>query len=104
MPGQLNVNTDAAVTTAHAVSDDAAELRTELERIAGEWQSVAHGWSGAAASAYTDIWEEWHEGATRLVDVLAESARALSQAAVHYDQQDASSAQAVESLSREMGL
>lgn len=104
MAGQLNVNTDAAFTTAHTVSDDAAELRNELDRIAGEWQNVSHGWSGAAASAYADLWEEWHEGAAKVIDVLAESSRDLAQAAALYDEQDVHSAEAVQALSNEMGL
>lgn len=108
MAGHLEVNAEKAFNTAHAVSNDAEELREELSRLSRGWQNVSHGWSGAAASVFTSLWEEWHEGATKIVDALAESSRALAEAAVLYEQQDSSSAQALESLptphSIEMGL
>lgn len=104
MAGHLEVDADAAFNTSHSVSNDAEELREELTRLAQEWANVSHGWSGTAASAYTPIWQEWHDGATTLVDALAESSRSLAKAAVVYQEQDTSSAHAVESVATEMGL
>jgi WXG100 family type VII secretion target len=104
MAGYLKVNADMAFTTSHVVSNDAEELREELSRLAREWDNVAHGWSGVAASAFTPIWEEWHEGANKLVETLAESSRRLARAAVLYEEQDTNSAQSLGSLPAEMGL
>jgi WXG100 family type VII secretion target len=61
----LKVNAEQAFNTAHAVSNDAEELREELSAIVREWDHIARGWSGAAAAAYTSIWEEWQEGSLR---------------------------------------
>jgi len=104
MADHLKVDVNEAFKTSHAVSNDAEELREELSRISQEWGNVSHGWSGAAASAYTSIWEEWHEGAANLVEALAESSRRLGQAAVSYEQQDTVSAHRLDSLSIELGL
>lgn len=107
--GQLQVNTDVALNAAHAVSSDAEELRQELSGLEQKWQDVSHGWSGAAATSFTSLWDEWHEGALTIIDVLAESSRDLAQAAVLYAQQDASAAQSLSHITPppftdEMGL
>ena len=104
MAGHLEVDADAAFNTAHSVSNDAEELREEITGLAQEWTNVAHGWPGAAASAYTPIWQEWHDGATKLVDTLAESSRNLAKAAVLYNEQDTHSAHTVQTMAAEMGL
>ncbi|MHC9293484.1 WXG100 family type VII secretion target [Mycobacterium sp. LTG2003] len=102
--GQLNVDTDAAFNIAHALSNDAEELRQELSALIQQWRNLSQGWSGAAASAYTPLWEDWHQGATQIVDALAESSRDLAQAAVAYAEQDTNSAEALEAPALEMGL
>jgi WXG100 family type VII secretion target len=100
----LKVNASEAFITAHAVSNDAEELREELSTIVREWDSISRGWSGTAASAFASIWEEWHEGAAKVVETLAESSRRLAEAAVSYDGQDVDSARRLGSVATEMGL
>lgn len=104
MAGHLKVSADEVFATSHAVSNDAEELREELARIVREWDDVSHGWSGGAASAYTALWQEWHEGAAALVDVLADSSHRLGHAAVAYQEQDTQSAEALETTSIDLGL
>jgi WXG100 family type VII secretion target len=104
MADHLRVNADTAFNTAHAVSSDAEELREELSAIVQEWDNISRGWSGAAASAYTAIWEEWHEGAAKVVESLAESSRRLAEAAVSYEERDAESAGQLSSVAVDMGL
>nr|CRL75499.1 Fis family transcriptional regulator [Mycolicibacterium malmesburyense] len=72
--------------------------------IVGEWDNLSRGWSGAAASAYTAIWEEWHEGAAKVVESLAESSHKLAQAALQYQEHDAASASTIDSVPIDMGL
>lgn len=103
MAGQLQVDTDHVFATSHAVSNDAEELRDELSRIQQDWQTLSGGWSGAAATAYAGIWEEWYRGAVTLVDVLADTSEKLGRAAVAYDDQDSASAEAVTSTT-DLGL
>ena len=100
----MKVDADYASNIAKAVNNDAEELREELTRIVGRWENLSANWSGTAASAYTAIWQEWHEGAATVVDSLAESATSLAEAAVRYDAQDADSADQLSSTAIEMGL
>ena len=104
MAGQLEVDTDAAFNTSRSVSTDAEELREGVVELSHEWANVSRGWSGAAASAYTLLFQEWQEGASKLVESLAESAHLLAEAAVRYQEQDTGSAESVAATAREMGL
>jgi WXG100 family type VII secretion target len=104
MADHLRVDADAAFNASHVISNEAEELREELSRLAREWDNLSHGWSGVAASAFAPAWEEWHEGAARIVESLAESSRRLSQAAVLYEERDTSSAHALGSAGSGMDL
>lgn len=89
---QLRVNADAAYRTSHDVGNDAEDLRDGLIVLQRDWDNLAYGWSGDAASAYSSAWTEWLDGATRLIDSLADSSYKLGAAAVRYGEQDADSA------------
>jgi WXG100 family type VII secretion target len=104
MGDHLRVDADAAFNTSHVVSNEAEELREELARLSRGWDNLSHGWSGVAASAFTPAWEEWHEAAARIVEVLAESSRRLAQAAVLYEERDNNSAEMLGSTGSEIGL
>lgn len=91
----LNVDTEAAYNTSHAVSNDAEDLRDELSSLEQQWHNLSSEWSGVASSAFSSMWTEWHQGAVALIDALAESSRNLGIAAVRYDERDADSAAAV---------
>lgn len=86
------------------MSTDAEELREDVAELSHEWANVSRGWSGAAASAYTPLFQEWEEGACKLVESLAESAQLLAEAAARYQEQDTASAESVATTAREMGL
>jgi WXG100 family type VII secretion target len=101
---QMRVDADAAYSTSHAVSNDAQELREELASLQRQWDNLSRGWSGAASSAYSSIWTEWLDGASKLVDALAESSHNLGVAAVRYAEQDADSVTAVNSTTLDLGL
>ena len=100
----LSVDTEQAYNTSHAVANDAEELRDELTRLEQNWEKLASGWTGVAASAYTSMWTEWLEGATALVDSLAEASHQLGVAAVRYSERDTGSAAALDSTTVELGL
>jgi WXG100 family type VII secretion target len=91
----LEVDADQAYNTSRAVGNDAQELREELAGLQRDWDNLSREWSGVASSAYSAIWCEWLEGATTLVDALAESSHNLGVAAVSYSEQDAGSAAAL---------
>jgi WXG100 family type VII secretion target len=100
----LNVDSDEAYNTSHAVSNDAEDLREQLGTLEQHWDNLSRGWSGAASSAFSSIWAEWHDGAVTLVDALAESSRNLGLAAVRYAEQDAESAANVSAATIDLGL
>ena len=104
MADHLQVRADEMFATSHSVSNDAEELREELAAIAREWEDVSHGWSGDAASAYDALWQEWHEGAIKLVDVVSELSHGLGRAAMSYQDQDTSSADVIRSTPIDLGL
>ena len=101
---RLRVDVDQAYNTSRAVGNDAEELREELAGLQRDWDNLSREWSGAASSAYSTIWGEWLEGATTLVDALAESSHNLGVAAVSYSEQDASSAEALGETQIDLGL
>lgn len=100
----LNVDSDEAFDTSHAVSNEAEDLREELESLEQQWDNLSRGWLGAASSAFSSIWEEWHQGAMTLVDALAESSHNLGLAAVRYAERDAESASSLETSTIDLGL
>ncbi|GAT03793.1 transcriptional regulator, Fis family [Mycolicibacterium fortuitum subsp. acetamidolyticum] len=95
---EVRVNAHEAFNTAHVVANHAQELHEELQRLTQEWANLSHGWQGVAASAYTQSWEEWQEGARKIVDVLSDEAEKLARAAAMYDETDSSSAHALNEL------
>lgn len=104
MARQLEVDTDRVFATSRAVGNDAEELRDELAQIAKDWDNLSRSWSGNAAAAYAGIWSEWHEGATSLVDALADTSDKLGRAAAAYEERDGSSAEVVGSTPFEVRL
>ena len=48
-------------------------------------------WSGSAAAAYTQVWQEWHEGATLVVEGLRRMSGLLQEAALRYSATDSAS-------------
>ncbi len=104
MAEHLKVEAARALDTSQVVGEDAEELRVELTRIARKWDDVSSGWSGAAASAFATLWEEWHDGAVKLVEILAETTRRLGHAAVAYEDQEDHSAKTLREIPVEIGL
>jgi WXG100 family type VII secretion target len=100
----LRVDADEAYNASHAVGNDAEELREELAGLQRDWANLSRGWSGVASTAYSLIWSEWLEGASTLVEALADSSRKLGVAAVRYGEQDAGSAATIESTLPDLGL
>jgi WXG100 family type VII secretion target len=95
MGDRLKVSATEAFAAAQAIGNHAEDLRDELQRLVREWEDLSHSWSGAAASAFAPPWQEWHEGAAKLTEMLADTSRKLAGAAVVYDEQDSEGAHAL---------
>jgi WXG100 family type VII secretion target len=100
----LKVDTDRVYNTSRAVGNDAQDLREELAGLQRDWDNLSREWSGVASSAYSAIWHEWLEGATTLIDALADSSHSLGVAAVAYSERDAGSAAALHATPIDLGL
>ena len=95
---------DAAFSAAKSVQADAEDLRDGLQELAYDWQNLSQGWSGAAASAYSPLFDEWHDGAATLISALEESSSKLAEAAVRYQEENSGSADSIAATARDMGL
>lgn len=100
----LKVDPDVAFDTSRSVSNGAVELHEQLVGLQRDWDNLARGWSGTAASTYSPLWEEWVEGATTLIETLEELAQKLAVTAAKYAEQDAQSASSISSVPIERQL
>jgi WXG100 family type VII secretion target len=94
---------DLQVTEASLVSV-AGDLRTVVEQTRSGLSSLdgqlsgllGAGWTGQAGSAFGDVWQSWHEGASELVRGLDSMAGLLEEAASSYQQTDAAGGAAID--------
>jgi WXG100 family type VII secretion target len=94
---------DLQVTEAQVVSV-AGDLRTAVEETRSGPSSLdgqpsgllGSGWTGQAGSAFGDVWQRWHEGASDLVRGLDTMAGLLEDAAQSYQQTDAAGGAAID--------
>ncbi|MBY0442206.1 MAG: WXG100 family type VII secretion target [Mycobacteriaceae bacterium] len=86
------VSPDEVFKAAQALRNQAYELNDGVAGLSRDWDSLSRGWSGAAASAFAPAWEDWHQGVTALVAMLADWSDRLARAAVAYEQQDCQAA------------
>lgn len=68
-------------------------LRSGLGSLDGEVSGLlGSGWTGSAASSYSGVWQEWHQGAAEVVEGLSRMSGLLQDAAAHYSSTDAEQA------------
>ena len=89
----MGVETSALVAVAGELDSVAQGLRSGVSSLDNEVSSLlGSGWSGEAASAYSGVWQEWHEGTQRVVEGLARMSALLQDAASRYSATDDSGA------------
>lgn len=89
----LGVETSALVAVAGELDSVAQGLRSGVGSLDNEVTSLlGSGWSGEAASAYSSVWQEWHDGAQRVFEGLAKMSALLQTAASGYSGTDESGA------------
>lgn len=93
----LRVTPEALETVSSEFSAVADQLRTGLDGVDGEVSSLlGSDWKGGAATAFSDVWREWHEGAGKVHEGLTRMATLLDAATSRHRQADASGASIVE--------
>jgi WXG100 family type VII secretion target len=81
----FEVQTAELLAARSLVSDAASSGRAELGRLTASAQDVlGYGWQGAAAAAFGHGWEQWHDGAQRVLAALDEIGVALGATARTY--------------------
>jgi WXG100 family type VII secretion target len=75
----------------------AEELRAGMASLDDEVSGVVGGsWTGAASSAFSAVWREWHEGAAHVTEGLTTMSTLLGEAASGYSNSDGSGAGAID--------
>jgi WXG100 family type VII secretion target len=86
---ELQVEPSELVAVSHELSTVADGLRTGITSLDNDVSGlVGTGWTGSAASAYADVWKEWHEGASQVVAGLSRMSALLNDAAARYTNTD----------------
>jgi WXG100 family type VII secretion target len=91
----------AAVADVHAAAD---RLRDDRDRVAREVDGLLDGgWSGAAATAYDDGWDDWKQAAARVLAGLDTMGRLLEVAHHDLTRSDESSGGSLSHLTARLG-
>lgn len=83
--------------------DAAARLTTCRDRAARSVDGLLGSWRGAASSAYAAGWDEWTDGAARVLDGLATMATLLGSVSADLGATDTSSGAALDRLVARLG-
>lgn len=87
------VREGGGVADLHVTTSELTAVSAELESLAQGIQPglatlhsdvsdlMGSGWSGSAASAYSGVWQEWHQGASEVTEGLRRMSGLLQQAA-----------------------
>ena len=91
----------AAVADVHAAAD---RLRDDRDRVAQEVDGLLDGgWSGAAATAYADGWDDWKQAAARVLAGLDTMGALLKAAHADLARSDVSSGASIAQLAARLG-
>jgi len=91
----LKVDPAAMQRFASALSGGAKDLQNRLAELDGQVGELLGGWRGASGGAYASAWELWRRGAGEVQLGLSQLAKAVDDAGVGYQQNEAASARAL---------
>jgi WXG100 family type VII secretion target len=80
---------------ASALSGGAQDLQNRLAELDGQLGELLGGWQGASGGAYAAAWELWRRGAGEVQLGLSQLAKAVGDAGLGYQQNEAASARAL---------
>jgi WXG100 family type VII secretion target len=95
--GADNIKVDPAAMRrfASALSGGAQDLQNRLAELDGQLGELLGGWQGASGGAYAAAWELWRRGAGEVQLGLSQLAKAVGDAGLGYQQNEAASARAL---------
>lgn len=88
MTGAFSAETSEMLGASDLAADAATGLKAELERLTRVWEDLSSTWEGRAASAFRPEWDEWTEGASKVIEALDGSAKLLAQHAYTFSDVD----------------
>lgn len=89
---RLQVSTSELVAVSSELDTLAQQLRSGLGTLDADISDVlGAGWSGDAATAYGQVWRDWHEEAAQVIEGLTRMSGLLQDAAERYSATDVSS-------------
>lgn len=81
----LRVTPDVLEHVSSEFDAAAQQLRDGLGSLDDEvGQTLGSSWTGSAATAYTAVWREWHEGSSKVLQGLMTMSELLASAAARY--------------------
>ncbi|MBB4853393.1 WXG100 family type VII secretion target [Mycobacteroides chelonae] len=98
MTGSFSTQTSEMLAASDLAADAATHLKNELERLSQVWEDLTSTWEGRASSAFRPEWDEWAEGATKVIDALDGSAKLLAQHAYTYTDLEANNSGNISSV------
>jgi WXG100 family type VII secretion target len=96
--GMFSVQTSEMLGVSDLAADAAIELRGELERLTQAWEDLSATWTGTAARAFGPEFDEWSQGARKVIESLDGEARLLAQHAYSFTDTDTGNAGSVGGL------
>lgn len=97
MTGAFSVQTSEMLAVADLAADAATDLSSELDKLKQKWEDLAGTWKGLGAKGYAPEFEQWVEGAQKVVSSLDSSSILLTQHAYSFEQNDSGSGGAISS-------
>jgi WXG100 family type VII secretion target len=98
MAGELAMKTEAMVSTAQFLADQAEELQVELDGLTRDWRELSATWTGVAASAFDPPWDEWHWGARTVTEILKDHSEGLMRSVAMMVEHESTAAHALSTV------
>ena len=96
----LRVQPEVMQTASQALASASRDLHAKLVDLDAQVREMLTGWQGGAGSTYSDAWDLWHKGAGEVQLGLAILAKAVGNAGIQFQAQDAAAEQTVEGIYR----
>ena len=87
-------------TASQALASASIDLHTKLVDLDAQVREMLIGWQGGSGSAYGGAWDLWHRGAAEVQLGLATLAKAVGNAGIQLQAQDAAAEQTTEGIYR----
>lgn len=85
MPYNVTVSTGDVADKAAAIQREASDLETRLAMLTSAMADLASTWTGPAASAFQNVYENWKGTAQQTKQALDELGASLRNAGTQYD-------------------